>query len=193
MGFYLYIKYHRKETAMKKFRVSKLILIFVIIATIIIGSSSISFATTVSKVNYLGSGKVEVSFANKTSYKKSVKVKAKDNKGKTYQVKISNKKDKKLKFKIYGFKAGRSYKLTISGLKDGSVSTSFKTISKNKAISTAKKKAKKLGATSFTDVSGEGTTYRGIGAWRISFESNGSSYMYLISQQSGMVLGGGKK
>ena len=193
MGFYLYIKYHRKETAMKKFRVSKLILIFVIIATMIIGSSSISFATTVSDINYLGSGKVEVNFASKTSYKSSLKVSAKDNKGKTYQVKINSKKDKLLRFKIYGIKLGRKYKVTISGLKDGSASKSFETISKNKAISVAKKKAKKFGATSFTNVVGESTAYRGFGAWRISFESNGSSYMYLISQQSGMVLGGGKK
>lgn len=178
---------------MKKFRVSKLILIFMIIATLIIGSSSISFATTVSKVNYLGSGKVEVSFASKTAYKSNVKVAAKDNKGMTYQVKINSKKDKALKFKIYGFKTGRSFKITISGLKDGSAATSFKTITKNKAISMAKKKAKNLGATSFTDVVGESTTYRGVGAWRISFESNGASYMYLISQQKGMILGGGKK
>ena len=173
---------------MKKFRVSKILLIFVIVAALVIGSSSISFATTVRKVSYLGSGNVDISFANKTSYKNNLRVAVKDTTGKVYQAKISSKKDTKLRIKIYVIKLGRKYKVTISGLKDGETYASFNTVSKKKAISIAKNKAEKLGAKSFNDVAAENTAYRNIGAWRITFDSNGSKYMYLISQQTGLVL-----
>lgn len=178
---------------MKKSRISNKILVFVIAAMLVVGLSSFSFAaTSLRKVNYAGSGNVEIYLAKKTSYG-NMKVTAKDNEGVSYQTKITSKSKSGLKFKIYNYKTGRAYKLVISGYKGGNINASMSIISKKKAISTAKRKAKSLGATKFNNVNAESTVYRNTGAWRVSFDSNGSKYMYLISQQTGMVLGGGKK
>ena len=178
---------------MKRFRISKLILIFVIIATLVIGSSSISFAaTSVKKVNYLGGGQVEISFASKTTYK-SLKISITDNAGTSYKSKVSSKSSNKVSFKIYNYKTGKNYRVEISGLKNGNASASFQIISQKKAISIAKKKAKILGATKFNNVEAESTKYRGTAVWKVTFDSNGANYTYHIQQQTGKVLRGEKK
>lgn len=178
---------------MRKFRVSKIMLIFVIIATLVVGSSSISFAaTTVSKVSYRGSGNVEVTFSKSTTYS-NLKISVTDNKGSSYSTKVNSKSSKKLSFKIYSCKTGRRYKVKISGLKDGTATTSFQIISKKKAIAIAKKRAKKLGASVFSNVKAKSTTYRSTPVWKVTFESKGYKYTFHISQQTGFVLRWEKK
>ena len=179
----------RKETAMKKSVKFRLSLILIVIATVFICASSISFAaTSVKKVNYKGGGKVEISFASKVSYS-SPKVAITDNNGTPYGASITKKTSSTLYFKISKYKTGKTYKVTISGIKSGGVVTSFKIVSKKAAIATAKKKAKSTwGAKGYANVEAESTTYKSTGVWKVSFASGGFNYTYWISQQTGNLL-----
>ena len=173
---------------MEKFRISRMVLIFVIVATLIIGSSSFSFAgTDVEGINYTGSGNVTITFINETKYD-DIKITVKDNKGKFYQNKITKKSTKGISFRILNYATGKVYKISVEGYRDGKANTSMKIISKKTAISTAKRKAKILGATEFSKVNAVGTTYKSTAVWRVTFTSNGSGYTYHIQQQTGNVL-----
>ena len=177
---------------MKKSRFIRSRLIVMIVAILVICSSAFSYAgTSISRVNYKGSGKVEITFSEKVTYD-NPKVSVKDNSSKSYNTKITSKSKTMIKFTIAGCKAGKTYKVTISGIKSGTASKTFKIITKNTAVSMAKKKAKKLGATSFSNLSAQSTTYKNTAVWKVSFDSAGYSYTYHISQQ-GMVLRSDKK
>lgn len=179
----------RKETAMKKSGKFRLSLILIVITTVFICASSISFAaTSVKKVNYKGGGKVEISFSSKVTYS-SPKVAVTDNNGTTYGASIVKKGSTSLQFKISKYKTGKTYKVKISGIKGGGAVTSFKIVSKKAAIATAKGKAKSTwGAKSFTNIEVESTTYKSTGVWKVSFAAGGFNYTYWISQQTGNLL-----
>lgn len=180
----------RRETAMKKSGIFRLSLILVIVATLFICASSISFAaTSIKNLNYKGGGKVEVTFASKVTYNKP-KVTITDNNGNSYKTSITSKTSTLLKFKINNYKTGKSYKVVISGLKSGNAIKSFKIVSRKTAIDIAKRTAKKSPwkATGFTNVEAISTTYKSTAVWKVSFTSNGSAYTYWITQQSGKIL-----
>ena len=179
----------RKETAMKRSGKFRLSLILIVIATVFICESSISFAaTSVKKVNYKGGGKVEISFVSKVTYS-SPKVAVTDNDGTAYSTGIVKKGSTSLQFKISKYKTGKIYKVKISGIKSGGVVASFKIVSKKAAIATAKGKAKSTwGAKGYSNVEAIGTTYKSTGVWKVSFAAGGFNYTYWISQQTGNIL-----
>ena len=185
---------YRKETTMKKSGIFRLSLILVVIATLFICASSISFAaTSVKRVNYKGGGKVEITFASKVTYS-SPKVAVKDNNGTSYSASITKKGSTSLSLKISKYKTGKTYKVSISGIKSGGVVTSFKIVSKKTAIATAKRRAKSSwGAKGFSNVEGESTTYKSTAVWKITFASGGFNYTYWISQQTGSILRSDRK
>ena len=110
-----------------------------LLAAALLLSAVPAFAASASirKVEYEGSGKVEVEFKKDVQYK-SAKVKVTDSDGKSYTAKISDKDEDDLTFKVSSIAAGKTYKFTISGVRAGrsgsygSVSGSFKTPSAKK-------------------------------------------------------------
>lgn len=107
---------------------------FVLILTMLLtlgAAPSFASAPTKEKVKYLGKGKVEVEFHQDVDYK-NVKVTVKDTSGKKYSTSVYKKDDDELRFKVKGYKTGKSYKFTISGVKKertksyGSVKGTFK-------------------------------------------------------------------
>lgn len=87
--------------------------------TSVSGSFEIPEATSAPKIDdidYKGKGKVDVEFDGKVKYR-NVKVAVKDNSGKRYTAKIIEKDSDEIEFKILGYKTGRTYNFTISGVK----------------------------------------------------------------------------
>lgn len=68
------------------------------------------------EAEYEGSGRVDVEFKSDVKYK-DVQVNVKDDKGRTYSVKIRNKDEDDLTFEIKNYKKGRTYQYTITGIK----------------------------------------------------------------------------
>ena len=73
-------------------------------------------APTVEKVKGKKNGEVEVDFYGKVSYK-NLKVTVKDSNGKKYSVRITERDDDELEFKIKNYKAGKKYTYVISGVR----------------------------------------------------------------------------
>lgn len=103
------------RSAMKKCMVFSLVL-----AMLLTVGATPTFAASgapgVEDVEYKGKGVVEVEFYGKVKYK-NAKVTLKDNKGKRYKARILERDGDDIKFKIRKYKAGRNYKVTISGVK----------------------------------------------------------------------------
>lgn len=163
--------------------------VMVIALALVMAFSVSSFAdASITKVNYKGSGKVQVTFENKVSYG-DIKVSVTDNNGDKYTATVKSKNETSLVFVIKSYKAGKTYKFTISGVDKGKVSSSFKIIAKKTATNTAKNTAKKKWkAESFSDVTTKGSTYKGTSVWKVTFKSGNFNYTYMISQQKGKVL-----
>ncbi len=158
------------------------------------------------KVEYKGKGKVEVEFAQDVKYKKS-KVKVTDKSGKTYKVKVLERDDDEITFKIKKYKTGKKYNVKITGVKaEGTkkygtfkctvkIPKASKSITKDKAKSIALKDAvNDYGITKSTvrDFEIESDTYKGTKVWEISFEAkkNGKyyDYEYEINKKSGKIM-----
>lgn len=151
-------------------------------------SVSVFADVSISKINYKGSGKVQVTFSGKVSYN-DTKVTIEDNNGVSYDASVMSKDNKNIQFVIKRYKTGRTYTFTISGVSKESFSGSFKIIAKNTAITTAKNTAKKKWkATEFSDVSAKSSTYKGTSVWKVSFKSGNSKYVYMVTQQKGKVI-----
>ena len=84
--------------------------------TVICGLTTFA-APAIRGVEYEGKGKVEVNFAGKVQYKKA-KVTVTDSKGKKYKAVILGKDNDELEFKVKGYKAGKTYRFTISGIRN---------------------------------------------------------------------------
>ena len=69
-------------------------------------------------IKYEGYGKVELEFRSKVQWK-NAKVTVKDSTGKAYSVKILNKDNDEIEFKILQFKQGQKYTCTVSGVRQG--------------------------------------------------------------------------
>ena len=163
--------------------------VLLISAILVIGSVTTVYAASISALKYQGKGKVNVTFADSVKYD-SVKVTAKDNSGKSYSTTIGKKSSSGMTFTIKGYKTGKTYKVTVSGLSDGDkASKTFKIYSKSEAINIAKKKAKKMGASTFTDVSATGKNYKSTTySWYVTFTSGDYTYKCYVSQQTGKIL-----
>ena len=167
------------------------IVVLLTVAVLFVASTTLAMAkTSVKKVVYQGSGKVEVYYKSSVTYEDSVKVTAKDNSNKTYKTVIKSKEGSKIVFQIKSYKSGKTYKVTVNGISSsGDAVTSFKIYSKSSAVKTAKSKSK---ATSIKNVQSKDDKYNGYGIWRITFtgkyDGETYKYTYLIKQQTGKVM-----
>jgi len=112
---------------MKKWATMMLLLVVMTAQSI----PAMAAAASIKKTEYEGSGIVDVDFKKNVQYK-NAKVTVKDSDGKSYTVKIREKDNDDLKFKVSNIAAGKTYSYTISGVRSGKsgsygkVSGSFK-------------------------------------------------------------------
>lgn len=169
--------------------VFRAMIVLMMATVLLVVTTSMSFAATSTKsVVYEGSGKVTVSYRTKVTYEE-VDISVKDNSGKTYSTSIKKKSSSSITFLIKSYKAGKSYKFTINGIKGGAVTGSFKIYSKSKAMAIAKSAAKSAwGVKSFSNVKASSSTYRNQSTWKVSFQEGDHSYTYMVAQQTGKIL-----
>ena len=109
----------RKETEMRSVMKKCMAFSLVLAMMLTVGATptfAASAAPKVEDVDYKGKGVVEVEFFGKVKYK-NAKVTLKDNKGKKYKARILERDNDDIKFKIKNYKKGRTYKITITGVK----------------------------------------------------------------------------
>lgn len=115
--------------------------------TVMAALPAMAEAPKVRKTEYEGNGVVDVDFSKKVSYK-SAKVVVKDPSGQKMSVKIIEKDDDDISFKVSGIKPGTKYKYTISGVRVGKSGSygkatgSFKTPAASDATEVQIKKVK---------------------------------------------------
>lgn len=96
----------------------KLTALLLVAALLLSAVPAFAASASIRKVEYEGSGKVEVEFKKDVQYK-SAKVKVWDEDGKSYTAKIREKDEEDLTFKVSSIAAGKEYKFTISGVRAG--------------------------------------------------------------------------
>ena len=194
------------ETVMKKM---KRIAVSLVIALTMLLSTAFSVsaaAPSIEEIEHKGNGRVEVEFYGKVRYKRA-KVIVKDNKGKEYKGKGVIKDDDDINFTIKNYKRGRTYKVTIKGVKARGTSKYGKrtakitipksgaatAITSKKAIEIAKNNATKTwGAINFTDGYASLDWDDGRKIWDVKFYGyiNGMMYEfdYDIAVNGGRIL-----
>ena len=121
---------------MKILKTNLLTVLFIVMtvlctATVFATPCTVGAAPDIKKIDYEGKGRIDIDFAQAVQYK-NVKVTVKDANGKKYKLKINGRDSDDINFSISGYKAGKKYKFTISGIrvkgetKYGSVKGSFK-------------------------------------------------------------------
>ena len=141
-------------------------------------------------IKYEGYGKVELEFRSKVQWK-NAKVTVKDSTGKAYSVKILNKDNDEIEFKILQFKQGQKYTCTVSGVRQGrsgsygkvsgSVTIPTTKVSESKAVSIALNDAVKKYKIKKADAKGidlDISRYRGKKVFEIEFRANKNGRMY---------------
>lgn len=155
-------------------------------------------------IKYEGYGKVEMEFRSKVQWK-NAKVTVKDSTGKAYSVKILNKDNDEIEFKILQFKQGQKYTCTVSGVRQGrsgsygkvsgSVTIPTTKVSESKAVSIALNDAVKKYKIKKADAKGidlDISKYRGKKVFEIEFRAkkNGRMYEfeYKVDPATGKIL-----
>lgn len=155
-------------------------------------------------IRYEGYGKVELEFRSKVQWK-NAKVTVKDSTGKAYSVKILNKDNDEIEFKILQFKQGQKYTCTVSGVRQGrsgsygkvsgSVTIPTTKVSESKAVSIALNDAVKKYKIKKADAKGidlDISKYRGKKVFEIEFRAkkNGRMYEfeYKVDPATGKIL-----
>ena len=155
-------------------------------------------------IKYEGYGKVELEFRSKVQWK-NAKVTVKDSTGKAYSVKILNKDNDEIEFKILQFKQGQKYTCTVSGVRQGrsgsygkvsgSVTIPTTKVSESKAVSIALNDAVKKYKIKKADAKGidlDISRYRGKKVFEIEFRAkkNGRMYEfeYKVDPTTGKIL-----
>ena len=155
-------------------------------------------------IKYEGYGKVELEFRSKVQWK-NAKVTVKDSTGKAYSVKILNKDNDEIEFKILQFKQGQKYTYTVSGVRQGrsgsygkvsgSVTIPTTKVSESKAVSIALNDAVKKYKIKKADAKGidlDISRYRGKKVFEIEFRAkkNGRMYEfeYKVDPATGKIL-----
>ena len=155
-------------------------------------------------IKYEGYGKVELEFRSKVQWK-NAKVTVKDSTGKAYSVKILNKDNDEIEFKILQFKQGQKYTCTVSGVRQGrsgsygkvsgSVTIPTTKVSESKAVSIALNDAVKKYKIKKADAKGidlDISQYRGKKVFEIEFRAkkNGRMYEfeYKVDPATGKIL-----
>ena len=159
------------------------------------------------EVKYLGNGKVEVEFYGDVQWSGKTKVKVKDGQGKSYKVSVISKDDDEIKFRVKGYKAGKTYSFKISKVrkehtkKYGTVKGKFsipKKSKKNISKATARNialndAAKRYGVTSnIYDYDVESDYYKSKSVYDIDFETRSDGvekeFEYIIQKSNGKIL-----
>lgn len=96
----------------------RLFALLLVAALLLSAVPAFAASASIRKVEYEGSGKVEVEFKKDVQYK-SAKVKVWDEDGKSYTARIREKDEEDLTFKVSSIAAGKEYKFTISGVRAG--------------------------------------------------------------------------
>lgn len=155
-------------------------------------------------IKYEGYGKVELEFRSKVQWK-NAKVTVKDSTGKAYSVKILNKDNDEIEFKILQFKQGQKFTFTVSGVRQGrsgsygkvsgSVTIPTTKVSESKAVSIALNDAVKKYKIKKADAKGidlDISRYRGKKVFEIEFRAkkNGRMYEfeYKVDPATGKIL-----
>jgi uncharacterized membrane protein YkoI len=155
-------------------------------------------------IKYEGYGKVELEFRSNVQWK-NAKVTVKDSTGKAYSVKILNKDNDEIEFKILQFKQGQKYTCTVSGVRQGrsgsygkvsgSVTIPTTKVSESKAVSIALNDAVKKYKIKKADAKGidlDISRYRGKKVFEIEFRAkkNGRMYEfeYMVDPATGKIL-----
>ena len=155
-------------------------------------------------IKYEGYGKVELEFRSEVQWK-NAKVTVKDSTGKAYSVKILNKDNDEIEFKILQFKQGQKYTCTVSGVRQGrsgsygkvsgSVTIPTTKVSESKAVSNALNDAVKKYKIKKADAKGidlDISRYRGKKVFEIEFRAkkNGRMYEfeYKVDPATGKIL-----
>lgn len=179
----------------------KLPVTVVIILAMLLGPSvspAFASAPVKEKVKYLGSGKVEVEFRQDVDYRRT-KVTVKDTSGKTYTASIYSRDDDELKFRIKQYKKGKTYKFTISGVRQeytskyGKVTGTVKIPKERKKNVTAKQalnialKDAGLKRSQVRNVDVEKDWDDGVKKYEISFETRKWEYDYELSMKGSIL------
>ena len=193
---------------MKRRRLVRLVITMAMSMVMIIAAQLTASAASpaVEEIEYKGKGRVEMEFYGKVHYK-NVKVTVKDTSGKKYKVTKVRKDSDDITFSINNYKKGKTYKISVKGVKargTGSYGTATgklvipkaatgKSISASKAISIAKKDAsKKWNAKGIWDVDVDRDRFRGQPVWEVSFSATigGEEYEfeYEIARKGGKIL-----
>lgn len=155
-------------------------------------------------IKYEGYGKVELEFRSKVQWK-NAKVTVKDSTGKAYSVKILNKDNDEIEFKILQFKQGQKYTCTVSGVRQGrsgsygkvsgSVTIPTTKVSESKAVSIALNDAVKKYKIKKADAKGidlDISRYRGKKVFEIEFRAKKNGRMcefeYKVDPATGKIL-----
>ena len=103
---------------MKRRRSIRIPTIFSMFVVLLLASHMTVLATTprIDAIKHKGKGRIKAEFHGKVRYK-NVKVTVKDNNGKKYKVKNVRKDSDDIRFTIVKYKKGKTYKITISGVK----------------------------------------------------------------------------
>ena len=188
---------------MKRIAVSLAMALTMLMSSVVGVSAS---APTIEEIEHKGNGRIEVEFYGKVKYRRA-KVYVKDTSGKKYKVTRVRKDDDDIKFTIKNFKRGKTYKITIKGVKvrgtkkygkrTGRITipkvATGKAITGAKALEIAKKHATGTWkASNLWDVDCERDTFRGQKVWEVDFDGliNGVHYEfeYKIAVNGGKIL-----
>ena len=152
----------------------------------------------VEDVEYKGNGVVEVDFVGDVKYKRT-KITLKDNKGKKYKARIIKRDNDDIKFKIKKYKKGRTYRITISGIKRWNASKYTKVKAKVKIRKGSKKiTAAKAKAIALKDAGLKASQVRhlhvqkdyddGMYIYEVEFRRGYYEYSYEISASTGGII-----
>ena len=130
---------------MKK-KLTRILVTAVMTMTMVLAGAISTFAAApgIEEIEYKNNGRVEVEFHGKVKYR-NAKVSVKDTSGKKYKVTAVRKDDDDIKFTIKYFKLGKTYKITISGVKTRG-SKKFDKVTGRIKVPAAAKVAKKKAA-----------------------------------------------
>ena len=183
--------------------IKRMVITSVISCLMIISMAIPTFAAAPQKekVKYEGNGKVEVEYVGHVNYKNS-KITVKDTSGKKYNVTVLERDDDETIFRIKNYKTGKTYKFTISGVKQsgtsgyGKVTGSVKipkassSVTRSKAKTIAKNTASsKWGVTLNKDyMEAESDYYNGKSVWEVSIDQGNYEYEFEIQKSNGKVL-----
>lgn len=119
----------RKETDMKNKLLKRMVAATLALAMVMSVGAVGTFAASgtgtgapkIEDVDYEGRGQVDVDFYGKVKYR-NAKITVKDTAGRNYTARITAKDNDEVDFKVIGYKAGKTYRFTISGIKKSAAS-----------------------------------------------------------------------